>query len=127
MKMKGILMSRIKTIRIITLLFLLTVITEIYSESNQIIHINSDIRLKPLTENVWVHVSDIVMTKWGKVSANGMAIITDGQLVIIDTPWNDTLTQLLVKWFEDNYEIKEIKVIVTHYVVESNSYGDWPN
>jgi len=127
MKMKGILMSRIKTIRIITLLFLLTVITEIYSESNQIIHINSDIRLKPLTENVWVHVSDIVMTKWGKVSANGMAIITDGQLVIIDTPWNDTLTQLLVKWFEDNYEIKEIKVIVTHYVVESNPYGDWPN
>ena len=55
------------------------------------------------------------MPKWGKVSANGMAVITDDQLVVIDTPWNDTQTQLLIQWFEDNYDIDEIKIIVSHY------------
>ena len=108
-------MSRVKTIGIMILLFFIISIVEVFSEDSQIVHINRDIRLKSIAENVWVHISDIDMPKWGRVSANGMAVITDNQLVVIDTPWNDTQTQLLIQWFKDNYDIDNIKIIVSHY------------
>ncbi len=108
-------MNRTKIIRITILLFFIITITEVFSENSQIIHINRDVRLKSISENVWVHISDMDMPKWGKVSANGMVVITDNQLVVIDTPWNDAQTQLLIQWFEENYDIDEIKIIVSHY------------
>jgi hypothetical protein len=57
-------------------LLLIIIVSEVYSE-NEIIHINQEVRLKPLSDNVWIHTSDIKMPQWGKVSANGLAIITD--------------------------------------------------
>ncbi len=114
-----------KKIKIITLLFLVITITEAYAEDNQIIHISQDVRLKPLTENVWMHITDTDMPPWGKVSANGMAVLTDRQLLIIDTPWNDTQTEVLVQWYKTNYEIDEIKIIVTHYHEDNLGGLNW--
>lgn len=113
--MRGIVMSRLKKIRIILLLFFIIFIEEVFTEDSQIIQINRDIRLKAITENIWLHISDINMPEWGRISANGMAVITDTQLVVIDTPWNDIQTQLLIEWFKENYDISDIKIIVTHY------------
>jgi len=101
--------------KVIILLFFLISITKIYSDNGQIIKINQTIRLKPLAENIWMHISDINIPKWGFVSANGMAIITDKQLVLIDTPWNDFQMQKLVEWFKNNHDFNEIIVIVCHY------------
>jgi len=107
-------MIRTNTIKILTLVFIMS-LTYACSKKSQTINITPDIQLKPLAENVWTHISDIEMPKWGKVSANGMVVLTDKQLVIIDTPWNDTQTQFLIEWFKNNYDFNEIKVIVCHY------------
>jgi metallo-beta-lactamase class B len=101
--------------KIIILLFFIIATTEVYAGNDQIIHIEEDLKLKLLTKNVWIHISKINMEKWGTVSANGMAIITNKLLIIIDTPWNDRQTRLLVEWFQKKYDIEGVQLIAGHY------------
>ena len=89
--------------------------------------ISPDLRLKPLAENVWIHVSDIPMPPWGKVSANGLAAIKAGRLVLIDTPWNDAQTAALVEWFRGHCEFRDIIVIVCHYHDDNLGGLGWVN
>ncbi|MGL1894201.1 MAG: subclass B1 metallo-beta-lactamase [Spirochaetaceae bacterium] len=117
-------MSRVNKIGLICLLNII-VISDAYSENNQTIHISSEVKLNSISDNVWIYISDIKLEKWGKVSANGMAIITNNQLVLIDTPWNDEQTKLLILWFTNNYDITEIKVIVSHYHVDNLGGLNW--
>jgi len=87
----------------------------ILAQTGPPVKISPDLRLKSLTENVWIHVSDIPMPPGGTVSANGLAVMKAGRLVLIDTPWNDAQTEALIEWFRGYGEFREIMVIVCHY------------
>lgn len=100
---------------ILLLFFTIVTINNISAENRPVITIDNDLQLRTISENVWIHISHIDLPKWGKVAANGMVVYTDKELVIVDTPWNDFQTQLLISWFENHYEVKDIKVLVTHY------------
>lgn len=64
---------------------------------SQIVEIKGrqDLYLKELAPRVWIHVSSIDIPLWGPVSANGLALVSDEQLILIDTPWNDEQTAWL--------------------------------
>lgn len=101
--------------------------TQLYADNNQTIRISHDLRLKALTENVWIHKSDVHIEPWGRVSANGMVIVTDRNLIIIDTPWNDNQTQMLVEWFQDKHKIENSHVIICHYHTDNLGGLNWIN
>lgn len=79
------------------------------------ITVSEDVSLKLVAENVWVHTSFIAIDPWGMVGENGLAVYTDGTLILIDTPWNDRQTETLVNWFKAFLEIDYIKVVVSHH------------
>lgn len=109
-----------------TVVFIFIIVTlSMCSRNQHIIEIDRDIRLKPLTDNVWIHVSDIEMPQWGKVSANGLVAYSENRLMIIDTPWNNAQTELLVRWFRGHFTVDDIRVIVTHYHDDNLGGLDW--
>lgn len=120
-------MIKSKLNRIIASIVLMFISAAAYSESNELIQVSDDITLKPLAGNVWIHTSYTVLAEWGKVPANGMIVITDETLVVIDTPWNDDQTKELINWFRDNYKIEDVKVIVTHYHNDNLGGLNWVN
>lgn len=77
--------------------------------------INSDLKLRPLRENLWIHISTEEVPPWGQVDANGIAYVAGKHLLLVDTPWNDSLTEELVNWFKANKGIEDVSAIVCHY------------
>lgn len=118
-------MYKSKTSRIILLLYLIIVVESLTALNSQVIRVSQNVRLKPIGENVWIHVSDMEFPKWGKVSANGLVVLDDNQLVLIDTPWNGHQTQLLIQWFKKHDKVTDIKVIVSHYHDDNLGGLDW--
>ena len=39
---------------------------------------------------------------WGRVGANGLVVVSGNEALLIDTPWNDSLTSMLCRWGDDN-------------------------
>lgn len=59
------------------------------------IRISDDIDLIKLSDNVYLHISYLQTKTWGKVGANGLLLIKNGEALMIDTPWNNKQTEKL--------------------------------
>ncbi|MCG8393173.1 MAG: DIM/SIM/IMP family subclass B1 metallo-beta-lactamase [Pseudomonadales bacterium] len=57
-----------------------------------------DMEIRPLEEGVYLHTSYKVVDGFGLVDANGLVVRFGDDAYIIDTPWSDTDTQVLLDW-----------------------------
>lgn len=81
------------------------------ANSQESIRISPDLELIKITKNAYLHVSYATLPDFGRVSANGLIFINNSQAFLFDTPWNDTLTRLLI-----NYLRKTMKLQVTGFI-----------
>lgn len=49
-----------------------------------------------------------------EVPANGLMVLTDAGVVLIDTPWNDEQTEALVEMIRTSFDQEIVQCIVTH-------------
>lgn len=79
------------------------------------ISLHEDLVILPINKNVFVHRSASVFPTYGKVKSNGLIYISGNEAMIMDTPVNDSMSLLLIKWLEEDLQ-KEIKgVIINHF------------
>ena len=79
------------------------------------ITINSDLEIVQLTPNIYVHISYVEFTGFGRVPCNGM-ILTDGnKAFMFDTPATELLTQQLVEWITQTLKLKIEGFIPNHW------------
>jgi len=105
----------VEKVKLIGLILLLSILPHSLIAEDGDFSINQDISIAELSENVWLHTSYIEIPPWGRIGANGLILISDDNLVLIDTPWNDKQTSALVGWFESNFQFKTVLVIVGHF------------
>jgi metallo-beta-lactamase class B len=74
-----------------------------------------------------MHVSNMELPNWGKVSANGMVVLTDNQLIVVDTLWTDEQTEMMIDWYRSHYDFNEIKVIISHFHDDNLGGLNWVN
>lgn len=101
-----------------TILILLTglvVMGSLIAQTKSKIIINEDMELTPLEDSVFIHTSWYQTQSFGKVPANGLVIVKDGQAVMIDTPWDNEMTKQLTEFIEDSLNAKVVKLIAGHY------------
>jgi len=82
-----------KRINILCIFLLITGTIRLYAGEGDLIHITNDLYLEEIADNIWVHVSFTDFPAWGRISANGLAILTDNQILLIDTPFNNSQMQ----------------------------------
>jgi len=85
------------------------------AQQNTVVRLGPDLEVRKLHQNVWMHVSYADLPGYGRVGANGLVILAGPQVIIIDTPWNDALTEQLCKWIEAQGIIVMKEVVVTHH------------
>jgi metallo-beta-lactamase class B len=70
----------------------------------------------PLSANAFMHVTWVTMAPYGRFTDNGLIYINKKKAVIVDTPMNDTLSDLLLKWFKKTFpKVEIVAVVVTHF------------
>ncbi|MBN1927249.1 MAG: subclass B1 metallo-beta-lactamase [Prolixibacteraceae bacterium] len=99
-------------------LFLATVISTFltgFSQQTNIISINQDIELIPITPGFYIHVSYTNSEQYGRYPSNGMIVVENGKALMIDTPDNDLKTGALYNFLADSMGIETTLFIGGHF------------
>lgn len=85
-----------------------------------------ELEIEELQENVYLHRSYKRVEKWGVVGSNGLLVINGQEAFIVDTPWTEKDTALLISWIDDNgYTL--IGSISTHSHTDRSAGIGWLN
>ena len=63
-------------------------------------HENGQLDIAPFADNVWLYHSYMQTDDFGLVSSNGLVVVDEGDAYIIDTPWSEKDTIVLLDWIE---------------------------
>ena len=79
---------------------------------------SENLKITPLSENVFVHVTYLNTESFGKVACNGMLFKSGDEVIIFDTPSTDAISKELSDWIESELACKVKAVIPTHFHVD---------
>ena len=71
--------------------------------------------VRKLSDHVYVHISYLNTTDYGKVACNGMLVVNENEGVVFDTPADNTSASELITFVADNLNSKIIAIIPTHF------------
>ena len=77
------------------------------------IRLSDDLQVYPLTQHTWVHRSWEVI-QGQRYPSNGLIIVEENALTLIDTAWGDAPTALLLDWIEQQFGKVPDRAILTH-------------
>jgi arylsulfatase A-like enzyme/glyoxylase-like metal-dependent hydrolase (beta-lactamase superfamily II) len=73
-----------------------------------------DVEVRPLADGVWLHTSVHEVGGFGRVPANGLVVVSDGEAALVDTPWTDAQTRDLAAWVRNRLGAQVTTVVPTH-------------
>lgn len=83
-----------------------------------VIKISDDLELNKISDHCYIHISYTLFESGYRMPANGLIYINQGKAFIIDTPWTNNLTQLLISYLQDSLKVSIEGVIPTHFHVD---------
>jgi len=98
----------------ILVLLLVLFVSETSKAQEKVIQISPDLKLIPLSESFYVHISYFNYPDFGRVASNGLIFIQKGKALLIDTPGDNQQTKQLVNFLRDSLQIEIKKIIVGH-------------
>jgi len=101
--------------KVLILLIGLMGATLLHAQTESKIIINEDLQLTQIQDSIFIHKSWSHTESFGRVSANGLIVIRNGQAIMIDTPWNNEMTKQLIEFIEDSLNVQFVKFIAGHY------------
>jgi metallo-beta-lactamase class B len=85
------------------------------SDKNTSISTQSKIQIDSIAPNVWIHQSYLNTKDFGRVSCNGLIFKDQEEVVVIDTPVDDSSSYELIQWIKNQLHAEIIAVIPTHF------------
>jgi metallo-beta-lactamase class B len=74
---------------------------------------NQQVELRNAGDSVWVHTTYKIYGE-NKIPSNGLVVQTSAGLILIDTPWDDSLTTELLKIVRSRFEQNIVFAAITH-------------
>ncbi len=96
-------------------LLVLTTLIPLTLFSQDLIKVSPDLELIRISENAYMHVSYATLPDYGKVSANGLVFVNNGEAMLFDTPWNDLLTRDLIGYLTGQIGLKIKGFVPNHW------------
>lgn len=85
-----------------------------HAQGDKII-VSDSLQIIPLSEHVFIHVTDFVSAKLGRVPCNGLIYVSGNEAVIMDTPSSVGLSVHLLDWFKKTFPGVVIKAVVINH------------
>lgn len=102
---------------IIIIIFIFVVINYSIAEEQRI-KISADLELQKISDHCYIHISYTLFESGHRMPANGLVYINDRNAFIVDTPWTNELTELLIQYLQDSMLVTIEGVIPTHWHVD---------
>jgi metallo-beta-lactamase class B len=100
--------------RVLLANFVFFLCINLFPQEEPIISISENLQIVKLKEDFYQYTSFKVIETYGKIGGNGLVVLSDSGAVIIDTPWDNELSMLLINYVENELNSKIKIVVVTH-------------
>jgi metallo-beta-lactamase class B len=85
---------------------------------DNVIILSEDLKIKRISENAFLHISYYDLQNYKHIPANGLILTHNNKAYIIDTPWTEKETRILIEWLEDSLKVEIEGIIVTHWHID---------
>lgn len=79
------------------------------------IQVSEDLKLVPLSENTYLHISYTETQNWGRVASNGMIYVQGEEAFLFDTPMSMKIMEELIAYIEDSLGLKLVGFVPNHF------------
>ncbi|MBL8922367.1 MAG: MBL fold metallo-hydrolase [Myxococcaceae bacterium] len=76
--------------------------------------LSPELELAKLRDDVWLHTTWKELPNVGPFPSNGLVVVGDGGVVLIDTPWTPKATRTLLEWVDSRLHLPVTDLIATH-------------
>lgn len=76
--------------------------------------VTSDLEIRELQPGIWEHTSWYTFPSGIRYPSNGLIVVENDSVLLIDTAWGVTATEDLLDWIETELELPVSAVIATH-------------
>ena len=97
------------------LVLMLILFVSLSAQNKNEIIVNSDLKLIQLSENIFLHISNLTFESGAKYPCNGVIYFNNNDCIIVDTPPSDSLTKNLIDWIKENRKEKIVGIVATHW------------
>ncbi len=73
------------------------------------------LKIIPVTENSYMHVSNLRLSNGAVFACNGLIYVNDGSAIIFDTPTDHKTTEKLIGHLRDTNKLKVVGLVVNHF------------
>lgn len=94
---------------------LLLVLCNCKSQKNIATYTSETLKIIPISDNAFVHVSYLQTNDYGKVACNGLVFINNNEAVVFDTPTNSEVSMELIKWIAEEKKCDITSVVINHF------------
>jgi len=98
-------------------LFILSLLLLLGCKSQQppFTYTTPSLKIRPISENAYLHISYLTTTDFGKVACNGLVYINKNEAIVFDTPTSPEVSRELIKWIVDTKKSDVTAVVINHF------------
>ncbi|WP_462254049.1 subclass B1 metallo-beta-lactamase [Ekhidna sp.] len=100
--------------KILSLIACLAFFSGFNQQVSEIMYESENLIIEQITEDVFVHISYLKTDDYGKVKCNGAIFKSENEVIVLDTPTDDSTSLELIKWIEESLKSKVRAVVPTH-------------
>ncbi|NNE78264.1 MAG: subclass B1 metallo-beta-lactamase, partial [Pricia sp.] len=99
----------------VTFLFLLAFQFSCKSQTTDLAYSSETLKIIPVSENSFVHITYLNTEDFGKVACNGLIYLNNGEAAVFDTPIDHAASEELIQWIEETKKHKITAVVINHF------------
>ncbi|WP_289846501.1 subclass B1 metallo-beta-lactamase [Zobellia uliginosa] len=96
-------------------LFLILILFACKSQKPDVTYNSDTLKIIPVTQNSYIHISYLQTNDFGKVPCNGLIYMKDDEAVVFDTPVDNKTSNELIKWITETKAHSIKGVVINHF------------
>lgn len=101
--------------KIFLFLIFIFLFTSCKSQKNSIAYSSETLKIIPVSENSYIHISYLETDDFGKVACNGLIFINNNEAAVFDTPTNSEVSMELIKWIAEDKKCDITSITINHF------------
>jgi metallo-beta-lactamase class B len=87
----------------------------IAQQQQNVINVSDSLKVIPLSDHVFIHVTELISPQFGRVPCNGLIYVSGNEAVIMDTPPSEWLSIHLLGWMKKKFPGVKVKAIIVNH------------